>query len=225
MSKQQASISVNGLGIKTDFETNVNSNFKITNAKITNTKTKELGNDKFGVKVQLLMTIGMSTCLSDLGYDAMDEYYVNTLRELDDDQLEQVANSNASLQSSLRSIYGDDELTSETIRNMLEDRGGDVEEYLFDNDNYSSDDAMQIQVTLIGSVSKSQLAKMGTVQAELNEIEFSGQSVSSYIHSSFGSEFDDAAADYVKEFFNDDFISIEIGDDLRDNIVLIVNKQ
>lgn len=104
MSNQQALTSVNGLGIKIYFETNVNSNFKITNAKITNTKTKESGNDKLGVRVQLLMTIGMSTCFSDLGYDAMYEYYINTLRELDDDQLEQVANSNASLQSSLRSI-------------------------------------------------------------------------------------------------------------------------
>lgn len=108
---------------------------------------------------------------------------------------------------------------------MLEDHGSDVEEYLFGNDNYSSDDAMQIQVTLIGTVSKSQLTKMGTVQAELNEIEFSGQSVSSDIHSSFGSEFNDAAVDYVKEFFNDDFVSDAIGDDLRDNIALIVDKQ
>lgn len=155
----------------------------------------------------------------------MREYYVNTLRELDDDQLEQVANSNASLRSSLRSIYGDDELTSETIRNMLEDRGSDVEEYLFDNDNYSSDDTIQIQVTLVGTVSESQLTEMGTVQAELNEIEFSGQSVSSDIRSSFGSEFNDAAVDYVKEFFNDDFVNDAIGDDLRDNIALIVDKQ
>lgn len=62
MSKQQALASVNGLGIKVNFETTVNSNFKITNAKITNTKTKESGNDKLGVRVQLLMTIGMSTC-------------------------------------------------------------------------------------------------------------------------------------------------------------------